>query len=112
VAASLKLGTLSASELSVPCSKEKALPVARALGELGRIPKTLHLLTFIDEPFYRRRILTQLNRGKGRHRLARSWPARGTPAAVPRASEDQLGAFGLVVGPLVRLLCAYTAHGG
>jgi TnpA family transposase len=34
--------------------------LAQALGELGRIPKTLHLLTFIDDPCYRRDILTQL----------------------------------------------------
>ena len=45
--------------------------LARALGKLGRIPKTLHLLIFIDDPCYRRGILTQLNRGEVRHRLTR-----------------------------------------
>ena len=33
--------------------------------------KTLYLLAYIDDEAYRRRILVQLNRGEGRHRLAR-----------------------------------------
>jgi TnpA family transposase len=39
---------------------------------LGRIPKTLYLLTYIDDESYRRRILTQLNRGESRHSVARA----------------------------------------
>ena len=42
-----------------------------ALQELGRLVKTLYLLRFIDDEGYRRRILIQLNRGEGRHQLAR-----------------------------------------
>jgi len=38
---------------------------------LGRIPKTLYMLAYIDDESYRRRILTQLNRGEGRHSVAR-----------------------------------------
>ena len=72
VADSLKMGKLSASELIHALQRgSKRSLLARALGKLGRIPKTLHLLTFIDDPCYRRGILTQLNRGEGRHRLAR-----------------------------------------
>ncbi|MBV8278418.1 MAG: Tn3 family transposase [Verrucomicrobia bacterium] len=37
--------------------------MGRAIGELGRIPKTLHLLNFIADPNCRRHILNQLNRG-------------------------------------------------
>jgi TnpA family transposase len=72
VAGSLKMGRLSASELirSLQRGSKRSI-LGRALGELGRIPKTLHLLSFINDPDYRRRILTQLNRGEGRHRLAR-----------------------------------------
>ena len=33
--------------------------------------KTLYLLRFIDDEAYHRRILIQLNRGEGRHQLAR-----------------------------------------
>jgi len=40
--------------------------LGRAIGELGRIFKTKHNLTFIDDPAYRRKILTQLNRGESR----------------------------------------------
>jgi len=71
---------------------------------LGRIPKTLYLLTYIDDESYRRRILTQLNRGESRHSVARavlSWATRRTTAAVSRGQEDQLGALGLVVNAIV-----------
>jgi hypothetical protein len=99
------VGTLSASELIRALQRgSKRSLLARALDELGRIPKTLHLLTFIDEPFYRRRILTQLNRGEGRHRLARKCfhGQRGELRQRYReGQEDQLGALGLVVTALV-----------
>jgi TnpA family transposase len=72
VAGSIKMGKVGASELIRALQRgTKRSLLARALGELGRIPKTLHLLTFIDDPCYRRDILTQLNRGEGRHRLSR-----------------------------------------
>ena len=78
--------------------------LGRALGELGRIPKTLHLLTFIDDPCYRRGILTQLNRGEGRHRLARKsfhGQREELRQRYREGQEDQLGALGLVVNALV-----------
>lgn len=40
--------------------------------EVGRVNKTLYLLNYIDDEDYRRRILTQLNRGEGRHAVARA----------------------------------------
>ena len=105
VAGSLKLGMLSASELIRALQRgSKRSLLARAIGELGRIPKTLHLLAFIDDPHYRRRILTQLNRGEGRHRLARKCfhGQRGELRQRYReGQEDQLGALGLVVNALV-----------
>ncbi len=105
VAGSLKMGTLSASELIRALQRgSKRSLLARAIGELGRIPKTLHLLTFIDDPNYRRRILTQLNRGEGRHRLARKCfhGQRGELRQRYReGQEDQLGALGLVVNALI-----------
>jgi len=61
-------------------------------------------LAFIDDPHYRRRILTQLNRGEGRHRLARKCfhGQRGELRQRYReGQEDQLGALGLVVNALV-----------
>ena len=43
----------------------------RPIGELDRIDKTRYLLAYRDDEGYRRRILTQLNRGEKRHSRAR-----------------------------------------
>jgi TnpA family transposase len=40
--------------------------------EFGRIDKTLHTLNYIDDEAKRRGTLTQLNRGEGRHSVARA----------------------------------------
>ena len=67
VAGSLQEGTVSASELMRSLLRSKhPSTLARALGALGRIPRTLYMLSYIDDENYRRRILTQLNRGEGR----------------------------------------------
>jgi len=73
VTGSLKLGTIKASELLRSLLRSsKPSTLARAIGELGRIPKTLYLLSFVDDEIYRRRILVQINRGESRHKLART----------------------------------------
>src|SRR5262249_12615293 len=66
---------------------------------------------------YRRRILTQLNRGEGRHRLARAvfHGQRGEVRQRYReGQEDQLGALGPVVNALVlwntRYMDAAVSH--
>ena len=105
VAGSLHQGTVSASELvrSLLRSKRPST-LARALGALGRIPKTLFLLAYIDDEQYRRRILTQLNRGEGRHSVARAvfHGQRGELRQRYReGQEDQLSALGLVVNAIV-----------
>jgi TnpA family transposase len=46
--------------------------LAQAVAELGRIDKTIHALTYIDDETKRRRILQQLNKGEDRHKLARA----------------------------------------
>ena len=72
LAGSLKLGTVQAAGLIRTLqTKDRPTKLARALEELGRLIKTLYLLRFIDDEAYRRRILVQLNRGEGRHRLPR-----------------------------------------
>ena len=50
----------------------KPTMLGRAIGELGRLYKTKHNLTYIDDEAHRRKILTQLNRGESRHCLARA----------------------------------------
>ena len=72
-AGSLKLGTVLASGLNRTLqTKDRPTRLARGLEELGRLVKTLYLLRYIDDEAYRRRILVQLNRGEGRHQLART----------------------------------------
>lgn len=63
---------------SLKLAKVKATPVMRtlhradSLSGLGRAEKTLYLLAYVHDEAYRRRILVQLNRGEGRHALARA----------------------------------------
>src|SRR4029078_7844981 len=76
----------------------------RAIGELGRVAKTLYLLNYLDDEAYRRRILTQLNRGESRHAGAGAifHGQRGEVRQRYReGQEDQLGALGLVVNAVV-----------
>ena len=105
VAGSLKLGTVTASELMRTLqANRRSSTLAKAIGEIGRIAKTLYLLRYIDDEAYRRRILIQLNRGEGRHRLARTvfFGRKGEVRQRYReGQEDQLGALGLVVNVIV-----------
>jgi TnpA family transposase len=105
LAGSLKLGLVQAGGLMRTLqTNERPTRLARALEELGRIIKTLYLLAYIDDEAYRRRILNQLNRGEGRHQLARVvfHGKRGELRQRYReGQEDQLGALGLVVNAIV-----------
>ena len=105
LAGSLKLGTVQAAGLIRTLqTKDRPTKLARALEELGRLIKTLYLLRFINDEAYRRRILVQLNRGEGRHQLARIvfHGKRGELRQRYReGQEDQLGALGLVVNVIV-----------
>jgi len=116
VAGSLKLGTVSASELMRTLQGGGSpSTLARAIGELGRVAKTLYLLAYVDDEAYRRRILTQLNRGESRHSLARVTfhGQRGEVRQRYReGQEGQLGALGLVVNVLVLWNTSYRTHLG
>ena len=105
LAGSLKLGVVRAGGLTRTLqTNDRPTKLARALQELGRLIKTLYLLRFIDDDSYRRRILIQLNRGEGRHQLARVLfhCKRGELRQRYReGQEDQLGALGLVVNLVV-----------
>jgi TnpA family transposase len=105
LAGSLKLGFVQAGGLMRTLqTNDRPTRLARALEQLGRIVKTLHLLAYIDDEAYRRRILTQLNRGEGRHQLARVvfHGKRGELRQRYReGQEDQLGALGLVVNAII-----------
>ena len=62
------------------------------------------MLNYIDNEDYRRRILTQLNRGESRHFVARAicFGQRGEIRKRYReGQEDQLGALGLVTNAVI-----------
>ena len=44
-------------------------PVTRALQELGRLEKTIHILRWYEDIYTRKRVSKQLNKGEGLHRL-------------------------------------------
>jgi len=105
VAGSLKMGTVKPSELIRGLQRgSKISTLGRAMGELGRIRKTIHLLNYISDVSYRRHILTQLNRHESRNGLARH-VFHGQKGELRQryreGQEDQLGALGLVVNALI-----------
>lgn len=104
-AGSLKLGKVQASVLVRSLLKsERPSGLTQAIIEVGRINKTLYLLNYIDDEDYRRRILTQLNRGESRHAVARAI-CHGQKGEIRKrytdGQEDQLGALGLVTNAVV-----------
>ena len=105
LAGSLKLGRVSAVGIMRTLQiGDKPTRLAQAIAEFGRIDKTLHTLTYLDDEVKRRDILTQLNRGEGRHSLARAvfHGKRGELRQHYReGQEDQLGALGLVLNMIV-----------
>jgi TnpA family transposase len=83
---------------------DRPTKLAQAVPELGRIDKTIHSLTYIDDDSKRQRTLTQLNRGEDRHKLARAvfHGKRGELRQRYRdGQEDQPGALGLVVNIII-----------
>jgi TnpA family transposase len=105
VAGSLKLGTIGAPELVRSLLKsDRPSSLTKAIGDLGRIPKTIHLLTYLDDESYRRRILVQLNRGEGRHAVARKI-CHGQRGEIRKryreGQENQLNALGLVTNAVI-----------
>ena len=105
VAGSLKTGAVGAHEMMRVLQRgHRPSTLAKAVGELGRVAKTLFLLAYVDDESYRRRVLTQLNRQEGRHKLARAvfHGRRGEVRKRYReGQEDQLSALGLVVNAVV-----------
>ena len=105
LAGSLKLGRVPASGIMQTLQiGDRPTRLAQALAEFGRIDKTLHTLTYLDDERRRRATLLQLNRGEGRHSLARAMfhGKRGELRQRYReGQEDQIGALGLVLNTVV-----------
>src|SRR5215469_3803038 len=102
---SLKLGRVPATGIMRALQVgDRPTGLAQAFAEFDRIDKTIHTLTYIDDETKRRSTLIQLNRGEGRHSLARVvfHGKRGELRQRYReGQEDQLGALGLVVNIIV-----------
>jgi hypothetical protein len=82
------------------------------LAGVGRVAKSLFLLSYVDDEAYRRRVLVQLNRHEKRHNVARKifYGQRGEVRKRYReGQEDQLGALGLVVNA-VALWTSFYLH--
>jgi TnpA family transposase len=105
LAGSLKLGRVPAAGIMRTLQVgDRPTRLAQAIAEFGRIDKTLHTLTYIDDEAKRRSTLIQLNRGEGRHSVARAvfHGKRGELRQHYReGQEDQLGALGLVLNIIV-----------
>jgi TnpA family transposase len=105
LAGSLKLGVVQATSIMRTLQiSDRPTKLAQAVAEFGRIEKTIHCLTYIDDETKRRRTLRQLNRGEDRHKLARVvfHGKRGELRQRYReGQEDQLGALGLVLNIIV-----------
>ena len=105
IAASLKLGYVSAAELIKSLYRNnRPSSLAKALMNIGRIRKTIHMLRYIDDDEYRRHILAQLNKGESRHSVFRTI-FHGKKGEVYKHykenQEDQLNALSLVTNTIV-----------
>jgi TnpA family transposase len=90
MAASTQQGTVTVSLL---LRKLAAYPKqnsnAAGLREMGRIERTLHMLKWLRDPPFRRRVSAGLNKGESRHKLARAVFFNRLGEVRDRAFEDQ-----------------------
>jgi TnpA family transposase len=90
MAASTEQGTVTVSLL---LRKLAAYPkqnrIALGLREMGRIERTLHMLKWMLDPAFRRRVTAGLNKGESRHMLARAVFFNRLGEVRDRAFEDQ-----------------------
>ncbi|MFG6449105.1 Tn3 family transposase [Roseateles sp. BYS180W] len=90
VMASIRQGTVTASLLLRKlASYPRQNSIALGLRELGRIERSLHMLKWLREPAYRRRVGAGLNKGEARHKLARAVFFHRLGEVRDRAFEDQ-----------------------
>ncbi|MCP3996292.1 MAG: transposase [bacterium] len=111
IAGSLKQGTVRASNLIRTLGGTTSTSTGSAMRDLGRIDKTLYQLGYINDPDYRRRIHTQLNRHESRHALARA-VFHGDKGQLRQryreGQEDQPSALSLVVNTITLWNTVYT----
>ena len=101
LAGSIHTGAVSAHDvLRMLAHGGNPTQLGEALAHYGRIFKTLHVLSYVDQAPYRAQIKGMRNLQEGRHDLARH-VFHGRRGDLRRAyhegMEDQLGALGLVL---------------
>lgn len=111
LAGSLKLGHLKAEGvMRILQVRDRPTTLAKALMQLGRLIKSLHILNYVDDADFRRRILIQLNRQEFRHKLARKiyHGDRGEVRnALRQGQEEQLGTLGLALNAVTHWNAIY-----
>jgi hypothetical protein len=109
VVASVHTGEISAHDVIRVLQRDgRPTQLGETIAHYGRIFKTLHVLTFVDDPAYRRQLNAMRNLQEGRHGLGRHifHGRRGDLYRAYHAGmEDQLGAPNAVAPKLV------AAHG-
>lgn len=105
LAASLKDGLVRPSlVVSKLAAMKRQNPPQQAIQELGRLGKTAHILYYVDDSPFRRRVLVGLNKGETLHSMARDisfghqgrFTDRGYEAQLNRAS-----ALSLIINAIV-----------
>lgn len=95
------------SEALAAYPRQNAL--ARALQEYGRLVKTLFILRYLENPDYRRRIHTQLNKGEALHALRQFLFFANQGYIRRHQPEDQASCLNLVTNAVVTWNTIYIA---
>ncbi len=105
VVASIYTGTVRAYDMVKMLQRDGSpTPLGEAIAAYGRIFKSLHVLTYLDDEVYRRDIKGIRNLQEGRHALAEKIFHGKKGQLYQRyqtGMEDQLGALGLVLSCVV-----------
>jgi len=114
VAASIHTDAIAAHDaLRVLAPGGTLTQLGEALAHFGRIFKTRHVLTFVDDEAYRRGIKAMRNLNEGRHDLGRH-VFHGHTGELRHGyrdgMEDQLGALGLVLNCITLWNTVYLDH--
>jgi TnpA family transposase len=110
--ASLRAGTVTPSAILRTLQRgPNPSSLARALAELGRVIKTLHVLQYCRDPQYRRTIHHLLQRGETRNSLARD-VFHGQRGQLRKhyqvGQENQLDTLGIMINIIVLWQTVYT----
>jgi len=84
-----------------------------AFAHYGRIFRTLHILSYVDDEPYRRQIKGMRNLQAGRHDLGRTMfhgHKRELRHGYREAMEDQLGALGLILNTITLWNTVHLDH--